>query len=205
MAENNREQFYPLAPANGQARGDPESPTVQPKELRRKKRIKCAAYIAAFAVFQTIIIVAFSLTVMRIKNPKFRVRSLTIETPTAGNVNSSSTSMRFHAEVIVKNTNFGHYKFENSTITFSYLGNPVGKADVLKGRSKARSTKKMNVTVDVTYSVPKDSRILVLKSQSKLSGKVHLMKVIKKKKSTEMDCTVNVNLETYKVDDIKCK
>ncbi|KAK9292295.1 hypothetical protein L1049_020259 [Liquidambar formosana] len=143
---------------------------------------------------------------MRIKNPKFRVRSLTMETPTAGNVNSSSTSMRFHAEVIVKNTNFGHYKFENSTITFSYLGNPVGKADVLKGRAKARSTKKMNVTVDVmTSSVPKDSRILVLKSYSKLNGKVHLMKVIKKKKSTEMDCTMNVNLKTYKVDDIKCK
>ncbi|XVF50906.1 hypothetical protein PTKIN_Ptkin04bG0141200 [Pterospermum kingtungense] len=184
-------------------------------ELKRKKRMKLFAYAAAFAVFQTIVILVFSLTVMRIKNPKFRVRSITVEDLTYNSTpNSPSFNMKLNAEVTVKNTNFGHFKFENTTILFDYGGVQVGEAFVEKGRAKARSTKKMNVTVDLNSNNIKAnsnlgsdilSGILTLTSHSKLSGKVHLMKLIKKNKSAGMNCTLTVNLASRAIQDMKCQ
>lgn len=67
MAEN-PQRVYPMAPAanNGvtQSKSDLESATVQSEELRRRKKMKYLTCGVAFAVFQTIVIVIFSLTVM---------------------------------------------------------------------------------------------------------------------------------------------
>ncbi|XVF09966.1 hypothetical protein REPUB_Repub07fG0143100 [Reevesia pubescens] len=194
---------------------DMESAAELSKELKRKKRMKLFAYAASFAIFQTIVILVFSLTVMRIKNPKFRVRSITFEDLTyTSTPNSPSFNMKFNAEVTVKNTNFGHLKFENTTISFDYGGVQVGEAFLEKGRAKARSTKKMNVTVDFNSNnlLPNSnlgsdisSGILTLTSHSKLSGKVHLMKLIKKKKSAQMNCIIIVNLVSRAIQDMECQ
>ncbi|KAE8679791.1 putative Late embryoproteinsis abundant hydroxyproline-rich glycofamily protein [Hibiscus syriacus] len=184
------------------------------KELKRKKRMKLLVYALAFAIFQTIVILIFSFTVMRIKNPKFRVGSITVEELTVTAPNSSSFNIILNAQVSVKNTNFGHFKFDNTTISFDYGGVGVGDAFVAKGRSKARSTKKMNVTVEMnSNNIPNNSSLqseiesgfLALTCHSKLSGKVQLMKLIKKKKSAEMKCAMLVNLVTKAVQDIKCQ
>ncbi|XWS37905.1 hypothetical protein CRYUN_Cryun19dG0085400 [Craigia yunnanensis] len=198
-----------------QRKVDVESAAELSKELKRKKRMKLFAYAAAFAIFQTIVILVFSLTVMRIKNPKFRVRSITVEDLSHTSApNSPSFNMKFNAEVAVKNTNFGHFKFDNTTISFDYGGVQVGEAFVAKGRAKARSTKKMNVTVELNSNNILDnsnlgadisSGLLTLTSRSKLSGKVHLMKLIKKKKSAEMSCTMTVNLVSRAIQDMKCQ
>ncbi|XVE58450.1 hypothetical protein DITRI_Ditri04bG0170300 [Diplodiscus trichospermus] len=197
-----------------QKKMDMESAAELSKELKRKKRMKLLAYAAAFAIFQTIVVLVFSLTVMRIKNPKFRVGSITVEDLTYTSVpNSPSFNMKFNAQVAVKNTNFGHFKFENTTISFDYGGIQVGEAFVAKGRAKARSTKKMNVTVELkSNNIPSNSNlgsdissgILTLTSNSKLKGKVHLMKLIKKKKSAQMNCSITVNLGSRAIQDIKC-
>ncbi|OMO98816.1 Late embryogenesis abundant protein, LEA-14 [Corchorus capsularis] len=195
---------------------DMESDAELSKELKRKKRMKLIAYFAAFAIFQTIVILVFSLTVMRIKNPKFRVRSVTVDDLTfTSTPNSPSFKMSFNAEVGVKNTNFGHFKFENTTISFDYRGIQVGEAFVAKGRAKARSTKKMTVIVELNSNniIPANSNLgsdissgfLTLTSHSKLNGKVHLTKIIKKKKAAQMDCTMTINLESGAIQDINCK
>ncbi|XVF53510.1 hypothetical protein PTKIN_Ptkin05aG0105000 [Pterospermum kingtungense] len=185
------------------------------KDLKRKKRMKLLAYAAAFAIFQTIVILVFSLTVMRIKNPKFRVRSIAVEKLTyISDPNTPSFNLKFNAEVAVKNTNFGHFKFDNTTISFDYGGVQVGEAFVAKGRVKARSTKKMNiVTVELNSNQALgnsnlgndiSSGLLTLTSRSTLSGKVQLMKLIKKKKSAHMSCTITVDLVNTAIQDIKC-
>ncbi|GMI67089.1 hypothetical protein like AT2G46150 [Hibiscus trionum] len=170
---------------------------------QRKTEIESAA--------ETIVILIFSLTVMRIKNPKFRVQSITVEDLTAAATNSPSFNMKLNAQVAVKNTNFGHFKFQNTTISFDYGRVGVGEAFVGKGRSKARSTKKMNVTVELNSnnivnnsSLQNDieSGFLALSCHSKLIGKVQLMKLIKKKKSSEMKCDMVQNLVTKAVQDI---
>ncbi|XP_022738223.1 late embryogenesis abundant protein At1g64065-like [Durio zibethinus] len=216
MAEKDQ-QVHPLAPANKHPRSDEESAGLQAKELKRKKRIKYAVYIAAFAVFQTAIILVFALTVMRVKNPKVRIGRINIETMETNNTGAAAAAsfdLKFIAQVTVKNTNFGHYRFDNSTMSFLYDGVIVGEAIIPKARARARSTKKLDVTVEVnsralTNTTPLgselSSNILTLNSQAKLKGKVELMKVIKRNKSPEMNCTLTFNVSTRNLQDLNCK
>lgn len=186
------------------------------EELRRKKRIKYLAYFAAFVIFQTAIIVLFSLTVMKIRTPKFRVRTATLETFHVGTAANSSFDLRMDAGFGVKNANFGKYKFQNSTIYFFYAGTPVGQAIVPSGKAGWLSTKKLNLEVDLSSSglsgnvvsqLGNDisSGVLNFSVQSQLNGKVELMFMFKKKKSTNMDCTIAIGLADKAVRGITCK
>ncbi|XVE64766.1 hypothetical protein DITRI_Ditri07aG0128200 [Diplodiscus trichospermus] len=184
------------------------------KEEGKRNNAKCLAYVAAFVVFQTAIILIFALTMMRIRNPKVRFGDITVENFRTGNSTSPFFDMKLVAHVTVKNTNFGHFKYESSTIRILYGGMPVGEAAVFKARAKARQTKKFYVAVNISSSMLSSnsnlgndiaSGVLPLSSQAKLNGKVHLMKVIKNKKSGEMSCTMGINLGTQVVQDLKCK
>ncbi|CAK9163501.1 unnamed protein product [Ilex paraguariensis] len=213
MAEKEQGPTYPLAAANGHARVDEGAASAASKELRRKKRMKCLIYIVAFAVFQTGIILLFALTVMKIRNPKFRFRSATFENFTAVPA-TPSFNLRMSAELGVKNTNFGHFKYQNSTVYFFYKDSQVGEAIVPKARARARSTRKFNVMVDLSSAnIPSNSRLgsdlssgfLTLTSQSRLKGKIELMKVMKRKKGTDMNCSMEVVIATQQLQNVMCK
>ena len=71
----------------------------------------------------TATVLALSLTVMHIKNPKFRFRTVEIEDLSLSSSNTTpSFSMRFEAEVAVKNMNFGRFEYDKSVISMSYGG-----------------------------------------------------------------------------------
>ncbi|KAG6619009.1 hypothetical protein I3842_Q113000 [Carya illinoinensis] len=200
MAEKVNQQVYPSAPTKKQPSRDEESATsLSDQELRKKKRIKLGIYIAVFVVFQVIVITAFSLTVMRLQDVK------------TGNQTSPSFDISFTTQVRIKNTNFGPYKYESTNVTFTYQGVTVGQVSIPKGKAGFRSTKKVTVTVSVnsnalpisTTSTSLKSElgveVLTLKSHAKLSGKVELMFVMKKKKAAEMNCTMPIALLTKAV------
>ncbi|CAK9156566.1 unnamed protein product [Ilex paraguariensis] len=179
-----------------------------------RSKARCFAYVAAFVVFQTAIILVFALTVMRIKSPKVRFNAVHVESLGSGNTTSTSFNMRLTTQFTVKNTNFGHFKYDNSTLTILYDGMPVGDAVIPKGRAKARKTQKFTVTIDISSDrLPSSGNlgndmntgVLMLSSQAKLKGKVELMKVMKRKKSGEMSCTMGINIGTRAVQDLKCK
>ncbi|KAL2543716.1 Late embryogenesis abundant (LEA) hydroxyproline-rich glycoprotein family [Forsythia ovata] len=178
-----------------------------------RSKTKCLAYVAAFIVFQTAIILVFALTVMKIKSPKIRFNAIAVESFNSNSTNSPSINMQLLTQITVKNTNFGHFKYDNSTLTILYNGMPVGEAVIPRGRAKARKTKKFNISVGVSsdrlsgntnLGNDMNSGILRLSSHAKVSGKVHLMKVIKKKKSGEMNCDWNINLANRQIQDLKC-
>ncbi|XP_059627404.1 late embryogenesis abundant protein At1g64065-like [Cornus florida] len=208
MAEKEQQPGHNSATPYNYGRADEESQT---KELKRQKRKKLILYIAAFVVFQTIVIAIFSLTVMKVKTPKFRVRAASFET---FSVTASSFDMRMNARVGVKNTNFGPYKFDDGTITFFYRGVEVGNAFVPKSTAKFQSTKRFNVAINLSSTtLPTNSElgsdfnsgILPLSCTSRLTGKVELMLVMKKKKATNMNCTMEVNIATQQLQNLKCK
>ncbi|PON58235.1 Late embryogenesis abundant protein [Parasponia andersonii] len=198
-----------------QAKTDVESgSSTSGKELQHKKRMRRLYYVAAFAVLQTVVILVLALTIMRIKTPKFRIRSVTIDelsiSSSDSNNDGPSINMKFEAEIGFKNTNFGHFKFEGSSINFMYRGTKVGDAMVHKGKVKARSTKKIHVTAEMgttNWNVASDieSGSLTLTSQAKMSGTVHLMKLVEKKRSAEMNCTITVDLKEKVVRYLNCK
>lgn len=187
---------------------------TEARELRRRKRKRCLLYIVLFAVFQTGIILLFALTVMKIRTPKFRVSSAAFGafdySATAAN---PSFDIMTYAELSVKNTNFGHYKFESTTIYFFYGGAVVGSAYVPSWRARARSTRKIRVEVQlsstglldrVQLSNDLNAGVLPLNSRSTLEGKVELMKLLKKKKSAEMECFIAINLVPRNVGYLSC-
>ncbi|XP_022862928.1 late embryogenesis abundant protein At1g64065-like [Olea europaea var. sylvestris] len=139
---------------------------------------------------------------------------MAVESFNSNNANSTSIDMQLLTQISVKNTNFGHFKYDNSTLTILYNGMPVGEAVIPRGRAKARKTQKFNISVGVSsdrlsgntnLGNDMNSEVIRLSSHAKLSGKVHLMKVIKKKKSGEMNCDWTINLATRQVQDLKCK
>ncbi|CAA2958749.1 late embryogenesis abundant At1g64065-like [Olea europaea subsp. europaea] len=205
------QEIHPTSQANGHTKHDEETAVLHSKEARKKKRMKCLLYIAIFVVFQTAIILLFALTVMKIRTPKFRVQSATFDTFNFSSNTNPSFNISMNAEVGVKNTNFGHYKFRDSTINFFYNDLFIADAFVPEARARACSTKKFNIFLNLSLSnVPQlgsdlDSGVLSLKSKSTMNGKVELFKVLKKKKSTEMDCILAINLRQELIGDLRCK
>ncbi|PRQ19953.1 putative Late embryogenesis abundant protein, LEA-14 [Rosa chinensis] len=211
MSENTN-HAYPLAPANGYTRSDGES-LVSEDELKRQKRMKLFMYIGIFIVFQIIVMTVFGLTVMKVKTPKVRLGQINVKSfnsvPT-----TPSFDTTFTTQIRVKNTNWGPYKFDASTATFMYQGVAVGQVSIPKSKAGMRSTKKINVAVSLnTDGIPSsstlgselNSEILTLTSQAKLTGKVELMLIMKKKKAANMDCTMAFDLSTKMVKSLQCK
>lgn len=128
---------------------------------RRKTNMRCLLYIVTGVIAQTAIIVLFVMLVMRIRNSKVRLRADTVESLTTNTSSFPSFNMKLNAQVTAKNTNFGRFKFKNSTATFTYWGTSVGEATIVK----ACLVKKPNVTV--TTSSTKVSRNSQLSSDIK--------------------------------------
>lgn len=182
-------------------RSDEESATnnnvhSQDRLMRKKRRMKCVAYVALFAVFQAIIILDLALIVMRVRMPKVRLDEVTV-------TNDGSGTVRLTARVLLKNTNFGRYKFDSGVAIVSSGGSSVGQFAIPNGRARARSSKKAYVNADLRSSSV-NSGALALNVEARLRGKVRLMKVIKRTKSANMNCTMIINLSTSSVYDLRC-
>lgn len=133
---------------------------------------------------------------MRVKSPRVRLERVTVQNST-GNGNK-----RLSAQVIVKNTNFGHYKFESGTATLVNEGGvTVGQFVIPEARARARSTKRIEILVDVSG----DGGVVVVTGRTRLRGKVVFMKVLKRKKSADMDCTLSIDFSRNDVQRVTCR
>ncbi|KAI8540417.1 hypothetical protein RHMOL_Rhmol09G0262300 [Rhododendron molle] len=139
---------------------------------------------------------------MKVRTPQFRVTSATFG---ASNVQATTPlfNITMNTALVVKNTNFGPYKYENPTVNFFYTGTPVGSANIPNSKAFLRSTKNIIVGVNLVRQAGNtelgndlNSGILPLTCQSTLNGKVDLMFIFKKKKATNLYCTMDVNIAT---------
>lgn len=195
---------------------DEESATLQSQELKRKKRIKLGICIAVFAVSQVIVNTLFGLVVMRVKSPKLRLSNIQIQNLATGSSTSlpNSFDMSFTTQVRVKNSNFGPYKYDNTTVVFTLHGTTVGELAIPKGSAGMKSIKNINnlqvrlnsQALPSTAGTELNSGVLRLSSRAKMTGKVELMMIMKKKKSAEMECTIVIDVSTKAtVRSLECK
>ncbi|KAI3471180.1 hypothetical protein Pfo_027843 [Paulownia fortunei] len=217
MAEKQEvtEKAYTWPQVNPYGRVDEEVAEVAERDERRKKRVKCFAYLVAFVVFQTCVFLIFGLTIMKVRTPRFRVRSASFDNFDVATLDTNpSFNIRMVAELGVKNANFGLYRYQNSTIEFFYRETRVGEAFVPRARAKARSTRKFNVIVDLSSAnVPADvlsnefrtHAVIPLTSQSRLRGKVEIMKIMKKNRSSNMNCTMEINISSRQLGNLSCR
>ncbi|CAB4310441.1 unnamed protein product [Prunus armeniaca] len=194
---------YPLGPANGYTRSDGES-QLSADELKRKKKIKMAIYISIFVVFQIIVITTMSLTVMKVKTPKFRLGNINVQSLES----TPSFDLKFTTQIRIKNSaNWGSYKFKAGNVTFEHQGQTVGVIDIAKGKVGWLSTIKRNANVSLnsTAITELSSGVLTLNSVGRLDGKVAIMFIMKKKKATNMNCTIAFDVTAKTLQSLHCK
>ncbi|CAB4310436.1 unnamed protein product [Prunus armeniaca] len=212
MAERTQ-QAYPSAPANhGYQRSDAES-LENADELKRKKKIKMAIYIGIFVVFQIIVITTMSLTVMKVKTPRFRLGNINVQSFESAPA-TPSFDTKFTTQIKIKNSaNWGSYKFNAANVTFQYQGATVGVINITKGKAGWLSTIKRNVEVSLNssgitgsnLSSELSSGVLTLNSVGRLNGKVAIMFIMKKKKATNMNCTIAFDVAAKTLKSLHCK
>ena len=219
MVDRANQQVYPLVPPDSQSRRSDENledsgSLIPDHVLRRKKRIKVAIYISAFVVFEIMVILVFALVLMKARTPKVRLgTNVTFQNFKTRTQARPSFDLSFTAQVRVKNTNFGPYKFDSTNATFMYQGVTVGQITIPKHTAGMRSTKKVTVRVNVnSNALPSTNKlgselgagVLTLNSHAKFKGKVVFMFLMKKKKSAEMNCTMTVDSSTKAVKSMIC-
>ncbi|KAK3429371.1 hypothetical protein EUGRSUZ_E00800 [Eucalyptus grandis] len=201
-----------MAESNHNGRVDEEA-LLKMEEAKRKKRMKWTIGIIAFVIFQVVQALFFVLVIMKFKSPKFRISNFDISN---SNFNQSSPSfnMNFVAPIRVKNTNWGPFKYDASSVDFTYGGFKVGQATILKGKANFKSTKKIDVNVTLSSTnltgnsnlrSDLSTGLMNLTSQGELSGKVTVMFMFKKRKISQMNCTMAINTLTSVVQALSCK
>ncbi|XP_030549475.1 uncharacterized protein LOC115754557 [Rhodamnia argentea] len=193
---------------------DNESLHYMDEEARRKKKMKWTIGIVAFVIFQVVQALFFVLVIMKFKSPKFRVAEFEVQTLTVGTQASPSFAMTFDAPIQIKNTNWGPFKYGVSTINFTYGGVQVGQTIIPKSKANFKSTKKINAPVALSSSaLPSSSNlvselssgIITLNSQGEIKGKITVMFMFKKTKTSQMNCTMAINTTTKAVQSLSCK
>ncbi|KAL1552807.1 hypothetical protein AAHA92_13563 [Salvia divinorum] len=207
-AEKEQQSPHPLAPAYAYPRSvDAEAgaATHDGAELRKKKRAKCLVYVFAFAIFQFAVIAVFALTVMKVKTPKFRIQEATLSDFTAG---AASLRATLGAELAVKNANFGPYKYRSTTVEFFYRGAKIGEVLVPASKANWRTTKEISaaaVELDLSGDPQLSGGVARITSSAKMEGKVEMMFVMKKDRSTEMNCSMDIVTASRSVENIECE
>lgn len=218
MVEEN--PTWPWTPAKLHPIGHNEIENPIFKSMRNQRSSKCFLFVFAGIVLVSFIILIFALTMLRPKTPHVKIRSVTVTTlkyHTSSTLSSLNTTLT--AVIPLKNRNFGEFNYENTTARFLYRGVKIAEVKIVKGHVKARSTKELNVNVTVRITSSFKSRdyinnlrrdinygTLKLNGEAEFKGKVHVMNIIKTKKTRDqMNCTITLYLKTKTVKDLECK
>ncbi|KAL3738224.1 hypothetical protein ACJRO7_019705 [Eucalyptus globulus] len=194
-------------------RKDQESHQLTDEE-RRKKRMKWTIGITAFLIFQVAVVLFFVLVIMKFKSPKFRVGEFDIQSLNAGTQASPSFDMTFVAPIRIKNTNWGPFKYDATTVNFVYGGVQVGEVAIPKSKANFKSTKKIDANVTLnsmnllsgsTLGSELSLGVITLNSQGELKGKVTVMFMFKKNKTSQMNCTMAIDVSTKALKSLSCR
>ncbi|KAI6707176.1 hypothetical protein NL676_010138 [Syzygium grande] len=194
-------------------RKDQESQQLTDEE-RRKKKMKWTIGITAFIIFQVVQALFFVLVIMKFKSPKFRVGEFDLQSLNVGTQASPSFDMTFIAPIRIKNTNWGPFKYDATTVNFVYGGVQVGQVAIPKSKANFKSTKKIDASVtlnstnlpsDSTLASELNSGVITLNSQGELKGKVTVMFMFKKNKTSQMNCTMAIDVSTKALKSLECR
>ncbi|KAF8010871.1 hypothetical protein BT93_J1494 [Corymbia citriodora subsp. variegata] len=193
---------------------DHESLSYADEEAKRKKRMKWTIGITAFVIFQVVQALFFILVIMKFKSPKFRVGEFSIQTLNVGTQAAPSFDMSFIFPIRIKNTNWGPFKYDATVVNFTYGGVHLGQVMIPKSKTNLKSTKNIDVSMNLSSAaLPSSSNlgselssgVITLNSQGELKGKVTIMFMLKKTKTSQMNCTMAIDTTTKALQWLSCK
>ncbi|MCD7456239.1 hypothetical protein HAX54_030952 [Datura stramonium] len=217
-----REQVRPLALESDDRlpSSDDDETALNKKRFHQRRCFKYCVCISTLFLILAITIIILIFTVFKIKDPIIRMNGVTVVKLDLINTSGTTlpipkpgSNMTIRADVSVKNPNYASFRYANTTTTISYRGTVVGEARGPPGKSKARRTMRMNVTIDiitdkiVSHPGLQDdisTGLLAMNSFTSVGGRIKLLNMIKKHVVVKMNCTITVNITSQAIQDQKC-
>jgi len=186
---------------------------VFPSHKKEEQSSKCLVYTLALFVVIMVIWLVLAFVTSHVGDPKIEFRSARLMHNTHSYRNISTTSplnVTIIARVTLTNPSFASFSFRKSSVSVMYenSGVCVGVSKLKAATLEAKETKDLNLKVQmrlgqkelVTSNLTDHyifSDMFKLRSYAKLSGTVHVLKLLKKKKTIQMSCTINLNLTSF--------
>ncbi|CAM8948288.1 unnamed protein product [Rhodiola kirilowii] len=221
MAEEN--QKLPLAPLNKYGRSDQENPSSH-SSRGEDPPSKCFALVLTTFVSLCAFVLIFATIFLKASSPRIRISSISITTLRYSNSTSPSFNASFIAQLSIRNDNFGHFRYDESTAVVLYDGVRTGEGLARRGEVSSRSTKKMNVTMEVrserlfvaadgnlsaamSGNLSRDlgSGVVEMRGFGVVAGKVYLLDMIGTRKVIEFNCSVSIDLRSVRAHDLICR
>lgn len=204
-------QAKSVAPIEDYPRSDMVFGWIKPK--KDKKSSKCLVYVLAIMVIQGFILLVLANIFLRARTPDFEIGSVKVRNLKYGNSSAPSFNFTLVTQVTVENTNFGEFRFDKSTGTVWCGSEVVGLMKIPKGIAQARATEKMKVSINVTSLWLSDAKnlrrnmsygLLQFKSYVKLSGRVNILNIVRRRMNPEMNCFMKLNLRGKTLQGLRC-
>ncbi|KAJ4760784.1 hypothetical protein LUZ62_071159 [Rhynchospora pubera] len=191
----------------------PEEPfytSATTEEPPKKKRKKCICLKISCCILLIIILLLIA-TFLFFALYLFKKRAvqITASSETVENLSFTITPVTLNlvmgSNIAIKNPNYAGYEYENSNTTFYYHGTLAGISPLPAGVVKARSNKKMHLSVYMNATTMIGSPFLLpeliagqlpLTTNTSVTGKVVLFNSIKFHATVTTSCEVIVNLQT---------
>ncbi|KAG4386296.1 hypothetical protein AAZX31_11G020200 [Glycine max] len=192
------------------------------RKEEKQSSSKCLVYALVVLVAILFIWLVFASIVLRVVDPQIQLKSARLMHNTKNHSFSSTSSLNVTmiARVSLTNPNlFGRFYYGNSRVSVLYGASIVGAWELEGARLEGRETKEIDFMVHMRFSTKllvimrnltndtahSDSAgMLKLRSYAKLSGTVHVLNMVNKKKTLGMACIMNLNLTSYSTQHFQC-
>lgn len=195
-------KFNPSPPAAAQLAYDGEDFSQNFDQLYKRKSVRCCGCTVAVLLIISVTVIVLFTTVFRVHDPTVLINIVMIQRPEMANNGTIRTDVNVTllSDVSIKNPNVAGFKLTDTITSVYYNGTLVGEVTNYAGGTavKARRSFRRNVTVelipDKIMGAPSFGRdislgSLTLRSSSRISGRVKIIKIIKKELTVELDCT----------------
>ncbi|KAJ9550648.1 hypothetical protein OSB04_014693 [Centaurea solstitialis] len=176
------------------------------RKLAKQKHDEKMFFYAANVLLVVILLCTFSViigAIFEVNNPKLRLSSTSIQN-LQYDWNSTSLNITISEKVIVHNEdNYGPYVFEDCTAVAMYGNSTIGRGEISGGRVEAMSNKSINVVMRLRSEGLNFSEVMEIRSYAKMTGRVK--KTVDRRKTIEMNCMMNLNLNRSSITDLLCR
>ncbi|KAF8017062.1 hypothetical protein BT93_H2315 [Corymbia citriodora subsp. variegata] len=192
------------------------TPSLSPKSLPKRRRIKWLGVSTACVLFAAVLLGVLALTAFRFRDPDLELDSISItnitllsRAPTPSSPSSASLNLTLREDIRVRNQNWGTFKIDDSAAVLTFQGARVGENEAaIRGVSvKKRSSRREAVAIEAgpIDGGNSSSEVVEIGAYAYVSGEVRLLGAIRRRRSGSLNCTASLSLATRAVQNLSCR
>jgi LEA14-like dessication related protein len=153
-----------------------------------------------------VILIVLAFTVYNVKEPEVRMNGVTL---ISGNFSGTSNNVTIFADMSVKNTNSFTFRYGVVNTSVFYNGIEIGEGINPPGKAKAQRTSRFNVSLSINPQKLVDNQAWIIdirdhqglnfSTYTRMSGKVKILNMFKRKVGVELNCTSQYNVSSLAI------